>query len=75
MIEGTTVFLPKNKENLFGDGEEQKTIDTTNILFIVSGAFSGIERIISAKSEKHGIGFGAKHTLLQTKNVITPLIR
>ena len=64
MIEGTTVFLPKSKENLFGDGEEQKTIDTTNILFIVSGAFSGIERIISAKSEKHGIGFGAEaHTI------------
>ena len=64
MIEGTTVYLPKSKESLFGDGEEQKSIDTTNILFIVSGAFSGIERIISAKSEKHGIGFGAEsHTI------------
>ena len=58
MIEGTTVFLPNEKENMMGQ-EEQKTIDTTNILFIVSGAFSGIEKIINSKNEKHEIGFGA----------------
>lgn len=58
MIEGTTVFLPNEKENMVGQ-EEQKTIDTTNILFIVSGAFSGIEKIINSKNEKHEIGFGA----------------
>ncbi|WP_036315399.1 AAA family ATPase, partial [Microbacterium sp. B24] len=34
-------------------------IDTTNVLFIVAGAFAGLEDIISARVGKHGIGFGA----------------
>ena len=34
-------------------------IDTTNVLFIVAGAFAGLEEIISARVGKRGIGFGA----------------
>ena len=34
-------------------------IDTTNILFICGGAFDGIEKIIEARQDKRGIGFGA----------------
>ncbi|WP_203135268.1 ATP-dependent Clp protease ATP-binding subunit ClpX [Microbacterium sp. JZ31] len=34
-------------------------IDTTNVLFIVAGAFAGLEDIISARVGKHGVGFGA----------------
>jgi ATP-dependent Clp protease ATP-binding subunit ClpX len=34
-------------------------IDTTNVLFIVAGAFAGLEDIISARAGKKGIGFGA----------------
>ncbi|MCB1298707.1 MAG: AAA family ATPase, partial [Microthrixaceae bacterium] len=34
-------------------------IDTTNVLFIVAGAFAGLEDIISSRVGRHGIGFGA----------------
>ncbi len=34
-------------------------MDTTNVLFIVAGAFSGLEDIISSRVGKRGIGFGA----------------
>jgi ATP-dependent Clp protease ATP-binding subunit ClpX len=39
-------------------------IDTTNVLFIVAGAFAGLEEIIASRKGKHGIGFGA---MLQSK--------
>ena len=35
-------------------------IDTTNILFICGGAFSGLEKVIDNRTESSGIGFGAK---------------
>src|ERR1700686_1827019 len=35
-------------------------IDTTNIMFICGGAFSGLEKIISARGRSSSIGFGAK---------------
>ena len=34
-------------------------IDTTNVLFIVAGAFAGLEEIIAARAGKKGIGFGS----------------
>ena len=39
-------------------------VDTSNILFICGGAFDGIEKIIEARQDKRGIGFGAS---VQTK--------
>ncbi|MCJ7663415.1 MAG: AAA family ATPase [Desulfobacterales bacterium] len=39
---------------------EKKTINTRNILFIVSGAFNGLEDIIKKRMSKEGIGFGAE---------------
>jgi ATP-dependent Clp protease ATP-binding subunit ClpX len=39
---------------------EKKTINTRNILFIVSGAFNGLEEIIKKRMSKEGIGFGAQ---------------
>lgn len=38
---------------------EKKTINTRNILFIVSGAFSGLSDVIKKRLSKQGIGFGA----------------
>jgi ATP-dependent Clp protease ATP-binding subunit ClpX len=35
-------------------------IDTTNVLFIVAGAFAGLEDIIGSRSGRKGIGFGAQ---------------
>ncbi len=34
-------------------------IDTTNVLFIVAGAFAGLDEIITSRSGRKGIGFGA----------------
>lgn len=34
-------------------------IDTTNILFIVAGAFTGLEKIVASRTGSRGIGFGA----------------
>jgi ATP-dependent Clp protease ATP-binding subunit ClpX len=39
---------------------EKKTINTRNILFIVSGAFNGLEDIIKKRIHTEGIGFGAE---------------
>src|SRR5262245_56368275 len=35
-------------------------VDTTNILFICGGAFTGLEKIISARRRSSSIGFGAQ---------------
>lgn len=39
--------------------QEYLQVDTSNILFIVGGAFEGIEKIIETRSETTSIGFGA----------------
>ncbi|OQY01458.1 MAG: ATPase [Desulfobacteraceae bacterium 4572_130] len=44
----------------------KKTVNTGNILFIVSGAFSGLEDIISKRITKQSIGFGS--TIVKPKN-------
>jgi len=40
--------------------QEFLQVDTANILFIVGGAFAGLEKIIKSRSEKGGIGFSAE---------------
>jgi hypothetical protein len=39
---------------------EKRTINTKNILFIMSGAFNGLEELIKKRSNQEGIGFGAE---------------
>ena len=39
---------------------EKQTINTKNILFIMSGAFSGLEELIKKRLNREGIGFGAE---------------
>jgi ATP-dependent Clp protease ATP-binding subunit ClpX len=59
MIEGTNVSLGDKSDALFG-GDKPKTMNTDNILFIVSGAFEGIEEIVNRKRQKKSsIGFGS----------------
>ena len=44
-------------------------VDTTNILFICGGAFSGLEKVIDNRTESSGIGFGAAVKSKQNRNL------
>ena len=58
LIEGTMASVPA-KGGRRSPGADFIQIDTTNILFICGGAFSGLERVIQNRSGTSGIGFGA----------------
>lgn len=58
MIEGTNASVPPQGGRKHPH-QECLHIDTTNILFICGGAFDGIEKIISDRIGKKGLGFGA----------------
>ena len=58
IIEGTTASVPPQGGRKHPH-QEFIQIDTTNVLFIVAGAFAGLEEIISSRVGKHGVGFGA----------------
>ncbi len=59
LIEGTTASIPPQGGRKHPN-QEYIQIDTTNILFIVGGAFSGLDKVIRNRTEKSGIGFGAE---------------
>ncbi len=60
LIEGTVASVPPQGGRKHPQ-QEFLQVDTRNILFIVGGAFAGIDKIIQQRStEAGGIGFGAK---------------
>ena len=58
IIEGTKASVPpqggRNHPN-----QEMLEIDTTNILFILGGAFVGLDKIIEQRTNEHSMGFGS----------------
>jgi ATP-dependent Clp protease ATP-binding subunit ClpX len=58
IMEGTIASVPPQGGRKHPQ-QEFLQVDTTNILFIVGGAFAGLERIISARGKGPAIGFGA----------------
>ena len=58
LIEGTTASVPPQGGRKHPQ-QEFLQVDTGNILFIVGGAFAGLEKVIRDRSEKGGIGFNA----------------
>ena len=61
LMEGTTASVPPQGGRKHPQ-QEFLQVDTTNILFICGGAFSGLEKIIGDRMQKRSIGFGANVT-------------
>ena len=59
ILEGTTASVPPQGGRKHPH-QEFLQLDTTNILFIVGGAFAGLEKIIESRKGKAGVGFNAK---------------
>ena len=58
IMEGTIASVPPQGGRKHPQ-QEFLQVDTTNILFICGGAFAGLEKIISSRSQGTSIGFGA----------------
>lgn len=59
IIEGTVAAVPPQGGRKHPQ-QEFVQFDTTNVLFIVAGAFAGMEEIIGSRSGRRGIGFGSE---------------
>jgi ATP-dependent Clp protease ATP-binding subunit ClpX len=66
LIEGTVASVPPQGGRKHPQ-QEFLQVDTTNILFICGGAFSGLEKVILDRSDRSGIGFTAKVATEATK--------
>ncbi len=59
LIEGTVASVPPQGGRKHPQ-QEFLQVDTSNILFVVGGAFAGLDKVIRNRSEKGGIGFSAE---------------
>ncbi len=59
LIEGTVAAVPPQGGRKHPQ-QEFMQVDTTNILFVLGGAFNGLEKLIEAKGKPRSIGFGAQ---------------
>ena len=69
IIEGTKSQVPPQGGRKHPN-QELIEIDTTNILFIVGGAFEGMEKIIKSRTNKKVLGFGASQDPIEAEKEI-----
>lgn len=74
LMEGTTASIPPQGGRKHPQ-QECLQIDTSGILFICGGAFSGLDKIIRQRSEKGGIGFSAEITGKDDKKTFSEQLR
>ena len=74
LIEGTVASVPPQGGRKHPQ-QEYLQVNTSNILFICGGAFSGLDRIIKDRTEKSGIGFSAKVRSEKDKKSITETLK
>ncbi|MGV6827368.1 MAG: ATP-dependent Clp protease ATP-binding subunit ClpX [bacterium] len=73
LIEGTTASVPPQGGRKHPQ-QEFLQVDTSNILFIVGGAFAGLDRVIRDRSEKGGIGFSAEVRSKETNDNVGEIL-
>ena len=69
LIEGTVASIPPQGGRKHPQ-QEFIQVDTSNILFICGGAFSGLDKVISLRNSNIGIGFGAE---VSSKSNVLPI--
>ena len=69
LIEGTIASIPPQGGRKHPQ-QEFIQVDTSNILFICGGAFSGLDKVIRDRTDKTGIGFSAEVNAVNDKEVV-----
>ena len=69
LVEGTTASVPPQGGRKHPQ-QEFLQVDTSNILFICGGAFSGLDKVIRDRTDKTGIGFSAEVNAANDKEVV-----